>query len=147
MTIFRTIITICRKNQQMLFNYHGKEIFQQCAFSSRTKEIRCLQNGGVGDNATALTQIGTMTYCTPRTPSETEEGRLMKHAHRRNRVESRKRQSRTFRTALVGFTLNLGGGDEPERHQRLAADSDFSGYLKKCCYKQWNLLAKSNRKI
>lgn len=50
----------------MLFNYHVKEMFQQCAFSSKTKPNQT-EKKAVGrqcEDHTALTEIGTVTYCT-----------------------------------------------------------------------------------
>lgn len=52
----------------MLFNYHVKEMFGQCAFfPSNTKKT---EEGAEGEEAAgpqcedALTRVGTTTYCT-----------------------------------------------------------------------------------
>lgn len=48
----------------MLFNYHVKEMFRQCAFSSKNKRNGKKAVGPQCEDNTALTQIGTVTYCT-----------------------------------------------------------------------------------
>lgn len=65
----------------MLFNYHVKEMFRQCAFflpkekKPRTEKKKRLREAQCEDH-TAPTEVGTVTYCTLEEtdgPSETEE--------------------------------------------------------------------------
>lgn len=48
----------------MLFNYHVKEMFRQCAFFFQNEQNGIKAVGPQCDDNTALTQIGTVTYCT-----------------------------------------------------------------------------------
>lgn len=50
----------------MLFNYHVKEMFRQCAFSSKTNKNKTKKKSVEPqcEDYTAHTEIGTETYCT-----------------------------------------------------------------------------------
>lgn len=92
----------------MLFNYHVKEKFRQCAFSSKkTKQNGKKEKKAVGaqcEDPTALTELGTVTYCTlykTDSPLETEEA-----------VEKEPRNMQASGLALMSkalpFTLRTG---------------------------------------